>query len=123
MRSWIQDSRSKVPGRTCPGTLNLESWIQGRIQVECVLNHLNAFHLVSSCSGAKLACLCTLNQVKSSIFRARLLIYVLLSLRHSPDPNNPRVSAEAEILEKGVGTWGGTIYIYIYIYIYKKSIY
>ena len=42
---------------------------------------------------------------KKSRFRAR-------RLGHSPDPNNPRVSAEAEILEKGVGTWGG-YHIYI----------
>ena len=53
---------------------------------------------------------------KQSMFRARLLVYVLQSLTHSPDPNNPRLSAEAEILEKGVGTCGGvTAMTYIYI--------
>ena len=30
-----------------------------------------------------------------------------MSFRHSPDPDNSRLSVEAEILEKGVGTWGG----------------
>ena len=45
-----------------------------------------------------------------------------MSFRHSPDPNNPRLSAEAELLEKGVGAWGGCL-SHIYIYIYIENVY
>ena len=94
----IQDSRFKVPGRTLPCTLNLESWIRG------VFNRirLNTIEYVHG---------------ESFVLKHKEETYDLQALPRSHEPTPCLPKAETE--QTGVGTWGGGVpYIYIYPYLY-----